>query len=51
MDFDFSPGQLAFVDEVERFLDENDDPDEQDGAPDPQPPPCVRFGRKRRRFA
>jgi alkylation response protein AidB-like acyl-CoA dehydrogenase len=27
MDFDFSPGQLAFVDEVERFLDENDDPD------------------------
>src|SRR5881227_1239691 len=27
MDFDFSPGQLAFVDEVERFLDKNDDPD------------------------
>ena len=27
MDFDFSPGQLAFVDEVERFLDENDDPE------------------------
>src|SRR5437016_2823033 len=27
MDFDFSPEQLAFADEVERFLDENDDPD------------------------
>jgi 3-oxocholest-4-en-26-oyl-CoA dehydrogenase alpha subunit len=27
MDFDFSPEQLAFRDEVERFLDENDDPD------------------------
>jgi alkylation response protein AidB-like acyl-CoA dehydrogenase len=27
MDFDFSPEQLAFVDEVERFLDEHDDPD------------------------
>ena len=27
MDFDFSSEQLAFVDEVERFLDEHDDPD------------------------
>ena len=27
MDFDFSPEQLAFVDEVERFLDEHDDPE------------------------
>jgi alkylation response protein AidB-like acyl-CoA dehydrogenase len=27
MDFDFSAEQLAFVDEVEQFLDENDDPD------------------------
>jgi len=27
VDFDFSPEQLAFVDEVERFLDENDDPE------------------------
>ena len=27
MDFDFSPEQLAFRDEVEQFLDENDDPD------------------------
>ena len=27
MDFDFSPEQQAFADEVERFLDENDDPD------------------------
>jgi alkylation response protein AidB-like acyl-CoA dehydrogenase len=27
MDFDFSPEQLAFREEVERFLDENDDPD------------------------
>ena len=27
MDFDFSPEQQAFADEVEGFLDENDDPD------------------------
>ncbi|MBA3655662.1 MAG: acyl-CoA dehydrogenase family protein [Actinobacteria bacterium] len=27
MDFDFTPEQVAFADEVERFLDENDDPD------------------------
>jgi 3-oxocholest-4-en-26-oyl-CoA dehydrogenase alpha subunit len=27
MDFDFSPEQQAFAAEVERFLDENDDPD------------------------
>ena len=27
MDFDFSPEQLAFLDEVERFLDEHDDPE------------------------
>jgi hypothetical protein len=27
MDFEFSPEQLAFVDEVEQFLDEHDDPD------------------------
>ena len=27
MNFDFSPEQLAFVDEVEAFLDANDDPD------------------------
>ena len=27
MDFDFSPEQLAFVKEVEAFLDANDDPD------------------------
>jgi 3-oxocholest-4-en-26-oyl-CoA dehydrogenase alpha subunit len=27
MDFEFSPEQLAFVEEVERFLDEHDDPD------------------------
>ena len=27
MDFDFSTEQLAFVDEVERFLDEHDDPE------------------------
>ncbi|MDQ1468003.1 MAG: hypothetical protein QOH10_2418, partial [Actinomycetota bacterium] len=27
MDFDFSPEQLAFAEEVERFLDDNDDPD------------------------
>src|SRR5204863_8904309 len=27
MDFDFSPEQQAFADEVERFLDEHDDPD------------------------
>src|SRR6478735_7245120 len=27
MDFDFSPEQRAFADEVERFLDEHDDPD------------------------
>ena len=26
MDFDFSPAQLAFRDEVEAFLDANDDP-------------------------
>ena len=26
MDFDFTPEQLAFVDDVERFLDEHDDP-------------------------
>jgi 3-oxocholest-4-en-26-oyl-CoA dehydrogenase alpha subunit len=26
MDFEFSPEQLAFVEEVERFLDEHDDP-------------------------
>src|ERR1700693_3958121 len=27
MDFEFSPEQLSFVAEVERFLDEHDDPD------------------------
>src|SRR5438552_5659660 len=27
MDFDFSPEQRAFVDEVEQFLDEHDDPE------------------------
>ena len=27
MDFEFSPEQLSFVEEVERFLDEHDDPD------------------------
>jgi alkylation response protein AidB-like acyl-CoA dehydrogenase len=27
VDFDFSPEQVAFADEVERFLDENDDPE------------------------
>jgi alkylation response protein AidB-like acyl-CoA dehydrogenase len=27
VNFDFSPEQVAFVDEVERFLDENDDPE------------------------
>src|SRR5919112_542111 len=27
MDFDFSPEQRAFVDDVERFLDEHDDPE------------------------
>ncbi len=27
MDFEFSPEQRAFADEVEQFLDENDDPD------------------------
>ena len=27
MDFDFSPEQVAFAKEVERFLDENDDPE------------------------
>jgi len=27
VDFDFSPAQVAFADEVEKFLDENDDPD------------------------
>jgi len=27
MDFEFSPEQLAFVEEVERFLDEHDDPE------------------------
>jgi 3-oxocholest-4-en-26-oyl-CoA dehydrogenase alpha subunit len=27
MDFEFSPEQLAFADEVERFLDEHDDPE------------------------
>jgi alkylation response protein AidB-like acyl-CoA dehydrogenase len=27
MDFDFSPEQVAFAEEVERFLDERDDPD------------------------
>ena len=27
MDFEFSPEQLAFVKEVETFLDANDDPD------------------------
>jgi len=27
MDFEFSPQQLAFVEEVERFLDEHDDPE------------------------
>jgi 3-oxocholest-4-en-26-oyl-CoA dehydrogenase alpha subunit len=27
VNFDFSPEQLAFVDEVERFLDEHDDPE------------------------
>ena len=27
MDFEFSPEQLAFVDEVERFLDDHDDPE------------------------
>jgi 3-oxocholest-4-en-26-oyl-CoA dehydrogenase alpha subunit len=27
MDFEFSPEQLAFVEEVEKFLDDNDDPE------------------------
>src|SRR3954462_2386986 len=27
VDFDFSPAQVAFADEVDRFLDENDDPE------------------------
>jgi len=27
MDFDFSEEQVAFAKEVERFLDENDDPE------------------------
>ena len=27
MDFDFSPEQVAFREEVERFLDEHDDPE------------------------
>ena len=27
MDFDFSAEQIAFADEVERFLDEHDDPE------------------------
>ena len=27
MDFEFKPEQLAFADEVEAFLNENDDPD------------------------
>jgi len=27
VDFDFSPAQVAFADEVEKFLDDNDDPD------------------------
>jgi 3-oxocholest-4-en-26-oyl-CoA dehydrogenase alpha subunit len=27
VDFDFSPAQVAFAEEVERFLDENDDPE------------------------
>jgi len=27
VDFDFSPEQVAFADDVERFLDENDDPE------------------------
>src|SRR6266852_3061195 len=27
MDFDFSPEQVAFKDDVERFIDENDDPE------------------------
>ncbi len=27
MDFEFAPEQLAFVEEVEKFLDENDDPE------------------------
>ena len=27
MDFEFSPEQLAFVEEVEAFLDEHDDPE------------------------
>jgi alkylation response protein AidB-like acyl-CoA dehydrogenase len=27
MDFDFSPQQVAFADDVDRFLDEHDDPD------------------------
>ena len=27
MDFEFSPEQLSFVEEVERFLDEHDDPE------------------------
>src|SRR6266513_6362927 len=27
VDFDFSPAQVAFADEVDRFLDEHDDPE------------------------
>src|SRR5438552_16999311 len=27
MDFDFTPEQVAFADEVDRFLDDNDDPE------------------------
>ena len=27
MDFDFSPEQIAFLEDVERFLDDHDDPE------------------------
>ena len=27
MNFNFSPEQVAFADEVERFIDDNDDPE------------------------
>ena len=34
MDFDFSPDQIAFHEQVEKFLDENDDPIVFDPIPD-----------------
>ena len=37
MDFDFSPEQVAFADEVERFLDDNDDPEVFDLTRDAEP--------------